>query len=452
MPTSTASPVPIRTGLKPLLVSRPLPAQALSPPLPPPPHLRSTAENIALASAAKATTPPQTSTASPFPQPTEVPISVRRPLPTATPPPPPPPQRPRTTTFRPASTVTSEIPANFPPLPANSATVAFPQETVVFPLETVAFTPHPPTPASQPLSKPPFSHDRSTIRQHYPQHPVTRPQATTTSSMAQTPTPTPLPTSLPPTDPALVLISQLLQPYQAAKTQMMAQLASITQPQLPVNSSTTKPPTDAIPKWDGTPASPPTPSPPPPTPPSPPPSTGASPTPSTSLLNTPVPATDVDTYMASDSNNDATLQQDHGDVKYLENKVTQNSSPSLTINSISLVPLVHKPTPVPLSACRLQSSVACRNRRKNVNNSAKHVARARRASARHVSSKLSKIATAAFASPAGEASIAFYDPKDEECCADTGATDDMFPDFRTFVSYRPCSGRTVTLGDETTLR
>jgi hypothetical protein len=40
---------------------------------------------------------------------------------------------------------------------------------------------------------------------------------------------------------------------------------------------------------------------------------------------------------------------------------------------------------------------------------------------------------------------------DAECCADTGATDHMLPDYDAFYSYHKCSGRFVTLGDSTKL-
>eukprot|EP00956_Cyclotella_meneghiniana_P017958 scaffold29652_cov22-Cyclotella_meneghiniana.AAC.1 len=37
------------------------------------------------------------------------------------------------------------------------------------------------------------------------------------------------------------------------------------------------------------------------------------------------------------------------------------------------------------------------------------------------------------------------------CCADSGATRHMFPDYNTFVSYHPCHNITVQLGDSTEL-
>eukprot|EP00956_Cyclotella_meneghiniana_P032302 scaffold88129_cov23-Cyclotella_meneghiniana.AAC.1 len=37
------------------------------------------------------------------------------------------------------------------------------------------------------------------------------------------------------------------------------------------------------------------------------------------------------------------------------------------------------------------------------------------------------------------------------CCADSGATRHMFPDYKTFVSYHPCHNKTVLLGDSTEL-
>ena len=40
---------------------------------------------------------------------------------------------------------------------------------------------------------------------------------------------------------------------------------------------------------------------------------------------------------------------------------------------------------------------------------------------------------------------------DDECCADTGATDTMLGDYKAFTSYTACKGRTVTIGDKTLL-
>lgn len=37
------------------------------------------------------------------------------------------------------------------------------------------------------------------------------------------------------------------------------------------------------------------------------------------------------------------------------------------------------------------------------------------------------------------------------CCADSGATRHMFPDYKTFLGYHPCRNKTVKLGDPTDL-
>eukprot|EP00956_Cyclotella_meneghiniana_P012317 scaffold17507_cov37-Cyclotella_meneghiniana.AAC.4 len=42
-------------------------------------------------------------------------------------------------------------------------------------------------------------------------------------------------------------------------------------------------------------------------------------------------------------------------------------------------------------------------------------------------------------------------PDEAYCCADSGATRHMFPDYNTFVSYHPCHNKTVLLGDSTEL-
>jgi hypothetical protein len=45
-----------------------------------------------------------------------------------------------------------------------------------------------------------------------------------------------------------------------------------------------------------------------------------------------------------------------------------------------------------------------------------------------------------------------YNDSSEECCADSGATHMMLPDYMAFNSYRKHSHRTVKLGDKSTLR
>jgi hypothetical protein len=75
---------------------------------------------------------------------------------------------------------------------------------------------------------------------------------------------------------------------------------------------------------------------------------------------------------------------------------------------------------------------------------------ARRASANHVSSSLALVATAALASPTAQISKPAKHPK-KKCCADSGATDHMFPDRATFISYHPTPGKFIQLGDGTLL-
>mgnify|MGYP000856555199 FL=1 len=45
--------------------------------------------------------------------------------------------------------------------------------------------------------------------------------------------------------------------------------------------------------------------------------------------------------------------------------------------------------------------------------------------------------------------VATFVQDDVDCVGDTGATDDMFPDYSTFTSYQPVHGHYATLGDET---
>ena len=40
---------------------------------------------------------------------------------------------------------------------------------------------------------------------------------------------------------------------------------------------------------------------------------------------------------------------------------------------------------------------------------------------------------------------------EDEACADSGATDPMLPDYGAFISYRKCTNKYVTLGDESRL-
>ena len=43
--------------------------------------------------------------------------------------------------------------------------------------------------------------------------------------------------------------------------------------------------------------------------------------------------------------------------------------------------------------------------------------------------------------------IAMYNKNDKACCADSGASEDMFPDYSTFKTYHRLTNRYVTLGD-----
>jgi hypothetical protein len=71
------------------------------------------------------------------------------------------------------------------------------------------------------------------------------------------------------------------------------------------------------------------------------------------------------------------------------------------------------------------------------------------ASARHVSIKLADTAKKALSSP--KAKISTIQHHHSECCADSGATEHMLPDYSAFVSYKRCHNETVTLGDRTQL-
>ena len=47
--------------------------------------------------------------------------------------------------------------------------------------------------------------------------------------------------------------------------------------------------------------------------------------------------------------------------------------------------------------------------------------------------------------------IALYNNKDTACCADSGASEDMFPDYSTFNTYHRLSNSYADLGDTTSL-
>lgn len=76
-------------------------------------------------------------------------------------------------------------------------------------------------------------------------------------------------------------------------------------------------------------------------------------------------------------------------------------------------------------------------------------ATARKARANNVSKVLSTHATDALSSH--KDSISTPVPSESECCADSGATDHMFPDYSTFTSYRLTPGCFIELGDGTRL-
>jgi hypothetical protein len=71
------------------------------------------------------------------------------------------------------------------------------------------------------------------------------------------------------------------------------------------------------------------------------------------------------------------------------------------------------------------------------------------ASACHVSASLASQAQAALSHP--KAQISFTNAKHDECCANSGATEHMIPDYKAFTSYKRCTNKFVTLGDTTKL-
>jgi hypothetical protein len=72
------------------------------------------------------------------------------------------------------------------------------------------------------------------------------------------------------------------------------------------------------------------------------------------------------------------------------------------------------------------------------------------ASARHVSTSLA--AAAHLALQSSPTKVSPVNHSHQECCADSGATEHMFNDYKAFVSYRRCHNEFVTLGDETQLK
>ena len=112
------------------------------------------------------------------------------------------------------------------------------------------------------------------------------------------------------------------------------------------------------------------------------------------------------------------------------------------------------------------NKVAHKWSRKLSNRRRRRDASARQASARPTSSLLAQLSTPAataatpsssigqfaehqLASP--DACIFTYVGNDDDCCADSGATDVMLPDYGAFVSYHKCHNRVAVLGDDTEL-
>jgi hypothetical protein len=77
-------------------------------------------------------------------------------------------------------------------------------------------------------------------------------------------------------------------------------------------------------------------------------------------------------------------------------------------------------------------------------------ASARRTTAKHVSAALTSVAHKALKSP--NTIISKPVNLGVQCCADSGATDHMFPDRHAFISYHPTPNCFVELGDGTKLR
>ena len=71
------------------------------------------------------------------------------------------------------------------------------------------------------------------------------------------------------------------------------------------------------------------------------------------------------------------------------------------------------------------------------------------ASARFLSTSLHSVSQAITRSNTNR--IAIYNNKYTACCADPGASEDMFPDYSTFKTYHHLSNRYATLGDTTRL-
>ena len=67
----------------------------------------------------------------------------------------------------------------------------------------------------------------------------------------------------------------------------------------------------------------------------------------------------------------------------------------------------------------------------------------------HVSVSLAREATTALKLEL--ACVSFVNDEHDECCADSGATMHMLPDYACFVSYKSCKGKFVALGDHTQL-
>ena len=130
----------------------------------------------------------------------------------------------------------------------------------------------------------------------------------------------------------------------------------------------------------------------------------------------------------------------------VENKTNINSSTTSVCNPTSLLGYQFNK-----SLATMPSSADLKKRRKIKHRQEKRaIVRANRASsARFLSSVLSLAANNALST--NQSQLALPVTSDDDCCADSGATDIMLNDYDAFTSYNNLVGQYATMGDDTVL-
>ena len=104
------------------------------------------------------------------------------------------------------------------------------------------------------------------------------------------------------------------------------------------------------------------------------------------------------------------------------------------------------PVDVPATPPKLHSLTREWKRKLQNRRNRRQSASARHSVANMITEKMQKNMTSPHATDA--CSIATMVPGVNECCGDTGASDDMYPDYECFVSYTPLVDKWALLGDD----